>query len=185
MRDEQEKRIHEENNDDRLPRIPLIAMVSILVVTAVVVSLYSFKAFSPEAIKRAALPPEKHDPLLDALLEISDGLDNTALTGRGFYTKYCNVCHGEEGKGDGFNAYSLKPRPVDLSKEIFGGDKVLTTTITNGFTGKDGVMRCPSWSGVLREDEVQATVLYVKQFSAKPPKLELTEVEGAEVEPVE
>jgi len=26
--------------------------------------------------------------------------------GKILYTKYCSVCHGEQGKGDGFNAYN-------------------------------------------------------------------------------
>ncbi len=174
------------NDSDRLPRIPLIAGLSILFVVCVAASLWSFKVFSPEAIKRAALPEKKHDPLLGALLDISDGLDNTDLAGKGFYDKYCKVCHGETGRGDGFNSFNLKPRPVDLSEEIFGGGEILTRTIMDGFTGKEGIMRCPPFGSVLGEDRVQAAVMYVQQFSAPPPQTEQTRVEGVEeITPVE
>lgn len=38
-----------------------------------------------------------------------------ARAGSDLFRNYCKVCHGEEGKGDGPLATSLKKRPADLS----------------------------------------------------------------------
>ena len=35
--------------------------------------------------------------------------------GKVLYTKYCAICHGDAGKGDGFNAYNLDPKPRDFT----------------------------------------------------------------------
>lgn len=39
--------------------------------------------------------------------------------GSALYAKYCAVCHGKEGKGDGFNAFNLDPRPRDFSDSTY------------------------------------------------------------------
>jgi mono/diheme cytochrome c family protein len=39
--------------------------------------------------------------------------------GKVLFMKYCSVCHGVEGKGDGFNAFNLDPRPRDLSDKQY------------------------------------------------------------------
>jgi mono/diheme cytochrome c family protein len=37
-------------------------------------------------------------------------------TGKAEYTKYCGACHGPAGKGDGFVATFLRPKPPDLTQ---------------------------------------------------------------------
>ncbi len=32
------------------------------------------------------------------------------------YDKYCSVCYGTQGNGDGFNACNIDPRPKDLTE---------------------------------------------------------------------
>ena len=38
-------------------------------------------------------------------------LGYNAREGQALYRHYCLNCHGEQGRGDGFNAYNLDPRP--------------------------------------------------------------------------
>jgi len=39
--------------------------------------------------------------------------------GRALYSYYCATCHGDEGHGDGLNAYNLDPKPRDLADPSF------------------------------------------------------------------
>lgn len=148
----------------RLPRIPIIVAISVIFTVAVVVSLWSFKVFSPLEIKRAALPPEKPDPLGHALVRTTYGLINTQLAGKMNYEKYCMVCHGEQGNGDGFNAFNLTPKPADLSKGL-SNNQVLFETISAGFTGRDDILHCPPWGLALGKDAVASTILYINAFA--------------------
>ena len=55
--------------------------------------------------------------------------------GKHLYEQYCLVCHGQEGKGDGFNAFNLDPRPRDFSDSVYMnalGDKQAIETISGG-----------------------------------------------------
>ena len=51
------------------------------------------------------------------------------------HAKYCAVCHGKEGKGDGFNAFNLDPRRRDFSDSAYMAalsDDQIVQTITGG-----------------------------------------------------
>src|SRR5689334_20124490 len=39
--------------------------------------------------------------------------------GRDLFLKYCSVCHGDQGKGDGFNAFNLDPKPRNLADDKY------------------------------------------------------------------
>jgi mono/diheme cytochrome c family protein len=54
--------------------------------------------------------------------------------GKKIYAKYCVVCHGEKGKGDGIAAAGLTPRPADHSSEKIQkqSDGALFWKITTG-----------------------------------------------------
>lgn len=163
MRDDMETR-------ERLPRIPIIVALSVIFTASVVVSLWSFKVFSPLEIKRAALPSEKPDPLGDALAKTAHGLTNTQLTGKTNYEKYCKVCHGEHGKGDGFNAFNLTPRPADFSKGL-PDNQTLFKAVSDGFRDLDGNLRCPPWGLIMGMDAIAPTILYINTFTKKPSAL--------------
>ena len=64
--------------------------------------------------------------------------------GKFLYTKYCSICHGTEGKGDGFNAFNLDPKPKDFTEKQYMQaltDEKLSETISHG--GR-GVNKSPS-----------------------------------------
>jgi len=64
--------------------------------------------------------------------------------GKCLYAKYRLICHGTEGKGDGFNAINLNPKPKDLTEKQYLRaltDEKLSETISHG--GR-GVNKSPS-----------------------------------------
>ena len=85
--------------------------------------------------------------------------------GKILYMKYCSVCHGEQGKGDGFNAYNLDPKPRDFTdpRAMAGiDDATLLTTITDGGKGVNKSPLMPSWGGRMKKLDVEYVIAYVK-----------------------
>ena len=88
--------------------------------------------------------------------------------GKNLYTKYCSVCHGMEGKGDGFNSFSLDPRPRDLSNGQYMKmltDERVIETIREGGRGVNRSPLMPTWGGRLTKDELMYVVAYVRTFA--------------------
>ena len=44
---------------------------------------------------------------------------SSIASGKKIYKMLCFVCHGAKGKGDGMGGTGLKPKPADLTSEIF------------------------------------------------------------------
>jgi len=94
-----------------------------------------------------------------------------AATGRALYARYCQTCHGHEGRGDGPAADSMAPTPRDFTAGKFKfastspglppTDGDLYRTIALGVPGTP----MPSWRGHLQSDEIWALVAYIKTFS--------------------
>jgi mono/diheme cytochrome c family protein len=88
--------------------------------------------------------------------------------GRFLYTKYCSICHGTEGKGDGFNAFSLDPKPRNFTDEKYMNalsDPRLIETVTQGGRGVNRSPFMPSWGGRLNKREVEYVVAYIRAFA--------------------
>lgn len=87
--------------------------------------------------------------------------------GKVLYLKYCSVCHGAEGKGDGFNAFNLDPRPRDFTDRQFQGsltDTRLLQTIQLGGRGVNKSSLMPSWGDRLTGWEAECVASYVRLF---------------------
>lgn len=87
--------------------------------------------------------------------------------GKQIYMKYCAVCHGEEGKGDGFNAYNLDPKPRNFTDTIYMNvlsDIRLLETIREGGRGVNKSPLMPSWGGRLKGEEIEYVMAYVHSF---------------------
>ncbi len=93
----------------------------------------------------------------------SHGLMGDPEHGMELYQQYCQVCHGEEGDGDGIMTKLIGMVPTDHTNpnetNRFSNQE-LAEAILNG---KGRFM--PAWRGVLRQDDVEALVSYIRLLS--------------------
>lgn len=90
--------------------------------------------------------------------------------GKVVFAKYCAVCHGDDGKGDGFNAFNLDPKPRDFTDtKIMSGlnDDRLRETVRQGGRGVNKSPLMPSWGGTLTSAQIEYVVEYVKTFAGQ------------------
>jgi mono/diheme cytochrome c family protein len=101
--------------------------------------------------------PVQHEKLLS--YEASQG----AL----LYGKYCAVCHGEQGKGDGFNAYNLDPHPRDFSDSTYMkalSDDQILRTIGGGGRSVNKSPLMPAYGWTLSKQQIRYVMAYVRTF---------------------
>ena len=85
--------------------------------------------------------------------------------GRGLFLKYCSVCHGDQGKGDGFNAFNLDPKPRNLADDKYMhtlADDRIAQTIREGGRGVNRSSLMPSWGGRLTKNDILYLVAFVR-----------------------
>ena len=88
--------------------------------------------------------------------------------GKRLYSKYCSICHGNDGKGDGFNAYNLDPKPQDFTNKKYLNsltDNQISRTISGGGRTVNKSPLMPSWGGRLNKRQIEYLVSYVRTFS--------------------
>jgi cytochrome c5 len=87
--------------------------------------------------------------------------------GKYFYSKYCSICHGIEGKGDGFNAFNLDPKPKDFTDKQYMQaltDDKLKEIITDGGRSVNKSSAMPAWGGRMTKQEIEYIVAYLRTF---------------------
>lgn len=86
------------------------------------------------------------------------------------YHKYCSVCHGVSGKGDGFNAYNLQPASprnfTDAEWMSNTSDEQLFEVITQGGGGTGRSILMPAWGKTLSTREVRYLISYLHSLAA-------------------
>ena len=83
--------------------------------------------------------------------------------GLGLYQKYCSVCHGEEGDGEGIMTELMGISPMDHTNpnEINALDN--NELVKGILDGKGRFM--PAWRGILSQNDVEALVSYIRLLS--------------------
>lgn len=108
----------------------------------------------------------KRDVFLEALTKIKRGLNDTELKGEEYYKHYCNICHGEEGRGDGFNAYNLDPKPRNFTEIIPSmDDQYLYKVISEGTASVGKSALCPPRGLYLERDTIEAIIAYLRKLN--------------------
>lgn len=80
--------------------------------------------------------------------------------GARLYQKYCQVCHGEEGGGDGIMTSLIGVKPMDHTNPDQTDRLDNSEMIASILDGKGRFM--PAWRGILSESDVEALVSYIR-----------------------
>lgn len=85
--------------------------------------------------------------------------------GKELFTRFCVVCHGDRGLGDGFNSYNLQPRPRNLADTTYMNtlsDGRLHEIIQTGGRGTGKSVLMPAYGSTLDESEIIVLVDYIR-----------------------
>ncbi len=100
--------------------------------------------------------------IVAALGAATGGLGRTGLAGRDLYVRYCAICHGVSGTGDGFNASNLPQPPPSLAERTAAlGRKGIGAHVQRGANDLYPQSQCPPYGGNLTEDERRVLLGYV------------------------
>jgi mono/diheme cytochrome c family protein len=90
----------------------------------------------------------------------------TAPNARELFAKSkCNVCHGDDGKGDTGKGRELNaPNFADAKFQKETTDKEMAETIENGVKDKAGKLLMPGFKEKLSPAEVRVLVAFVRSF---------------------
>lgn len=90
--------------------------------------------------------------------------DTAAARGSLIFSKYCALCHGSSGAGDGRAASLQKVRPADLTASTRPRSYKLQI-VTRGGAEMGRSESMPAWRDVLTEAEIQDVVRYVQTLN--------------------
>ncbi|MBF0249613.1 MAG: c-type cytochrome [Alphaproteobacteria bacterium] len=103
-----------------------------------------------------------------------------AYEGRRLYVSYCQLCHGEGGKGDGPLARQMGITPADLTTTVRSRSDTILTKIITGRGGQTIAGRArhnilseamPDWEKVFSDDKVGAIIAYLRILSRSKHRL--------------
>jgi cbb3-type cytochrome c oxidase subunit III len=83
--------------------------------------------------------------------------------GMRLYQKYCQVCHGEEGDGDGIMTKLMGIMPMDHTNPDETSSIDNEELVKSILDGKGRFM--PAWRGILTQDDVEALVSNIRLLS--------------------
>ena len=112
----------------------------------------------PSKIEALAVRREPADPLADA-----------RSRGRKVYQHYCQICHGETGKGDGFNSGNLAQPPRDFTDAKFWqqtSDERVYYAVAQGGPSVGKSVLMPAWGHTLTERQLRDVIVFIRAFAA-------------------
>lgn len=92
------------------------------------------------------------------------------LRGQKVYKHYCSICHGEDGKGDGFNSTNLAVSPRDFSSPEFrrqATDERLLLVVSKGGKAVDKSVLMPAWGRTLTDRQMRDVVAFLTTLAAR------------------
>lgn len=116
-----------------------------------------------------------HESKIESLAvrdEPADPLTYARARGRGTYEHYCQICHGEEGKGDGTNSSLLETQPRDFTDPAFWEKQTTEQRVFDAISeggvvnGKSVLM--PAWGRTLTDDQIRDLIVFVREFATAP-----------------
>lgn len=120
---------------------------------------------SSSCSRKEATQSELENPFIEAVKKIDSGLNIEQAKGKRLYKQYCSLCHGEEGKGDGFNAFNLNPKPVDLTNVcVVKEAEYIIRVITDGTKAVGKSSLCPPYGKTIQNEDINAIILYLETF---------------------
>jgi cytochrome c oxidase cbb3-type subunit III len=94
--------------------------------------------------------------------------EGNALRGAAVFQKYCVLCHGASGHGDGRAAALQKARPADLTLSD-RSDAYKLQIIREGGVALQRSTSMPPWSDVLSESQIRDVVAYLRTLTRTLP----------------
>ncbi len=119
----------------------------------------------------AKRPSDNGDEIATAEAATESSTEPTTLmqfeeaNGFEIYQRYCLVCHGELGEGDGFNAFNLDPKPRSLVDEFMRSrvsDRELAEAIRLGGREQGKSQLMPGWGRTLSDRQIRYVVSYIR-----------------------
>jgi cytochrome c oxidase cbb3-type subunit 3 len=138
--------------------IPTIYIAGFLAMTWVRSQQGNAVQVYPSEIEALAIHKGPADPLADA-----------RGRGRKVFQHYCQICHGESGKGDGFNSSRLTPAPRDFTQPSFWKsttDERVHFAIGQGGPSVGKSVLMPAWGNTLTKSQIDDVIVYVRSLAA-------------------
>lgn len=113
---------------------------------------------------------DRKDYALEAWREKYSDQTQVSARARWLYNRYCVVCHGKTGAGDGFNAYNLDPKPKSFSDSTLYEKftpRYLSDIIALGGESAGLSAMMPPYGRNLSEAEALEVAIFVKYLQAQ------------------
>lgn len=112
----------------------------------------------------------QHPSVIDGLIARKLAVEPDSLArekGRLIYQHYCQICHGELGEGNGFNASLLSQTPRDFTQEEYWAtakQDAVIEVISNGGEAVGKSLLMPAWGNTLSASQIQDVARFLKSF---------------------
>lgn len=132
----------------------------------IVIFLLIFSILVSAGCEQESVP--KRDIVLEIAFSNENLLDSPMTRAKELYGRYCSVCHGVTGQGDGFNAFNLTPKPRNFTDSTFIAriDSALIKEAIFGGGAAVGISSLmPKWGKTLTERDIKEITDYIIYLS--------------------